>query len=80
MFNEKSILIGGHGVCDAIDADGDTWWLSFAAGGENISAWKVGGGTGKYEGMTGAGTTRIADWDVKTGKTHQTFEGVMTTK
>jgi len=44
------------GSWDAIDKDGDIWWLwwSDSAAG---NPWGVISGTGKYEGMTGGGTT-----------------------
>jgi len=48
--------IVGYGYCDAVDATGDTWWLTFAADAAG-SRWRVVGGTGKYAGMTGSGTT-----------------------
>ncbi|MDH3667212.1 MAG: hypothetical protein OEN23_09825 [Paracoccaceae bacterium] len=50
--------ITGHGVCDAVDADGDTWsiWYANDAGGRR---WGIIGGTGKFQNMTGGGTTKV---------------------
>lgn len=53
--------IAASGSCHAVDADGDVWtlWYHNSAAGNN---WGVIGGTGKYDGMTGGGTTTpIAD-------------------
>ncbi len=44
------------GSCHAVDADGDVWtlWYHNSAAGNN---WGVIGGTGKFDGITGGGTT-----------------------
>ncbi len=44
------------GYCDAIDRDGDVWWLWYDGTAQG-STWGILGGTGKYAGMTGGGTT-----------------------
>ena len=48
--------IAASGSCHAVDADGDVWtlWYHNSAAGNN---WGVIGGVGKYDGMTGGGTT-----------------------
>jgi len=48
--------IAAYGSCHAVDADGDVWtlWYHNSAAGNN---WGVIGGVGKYDGMTGSGTT-----------------------
>jgi beta-xylosidase len=48
--------IAASGSCHAVDTDGDVWtlWYHNSAAGNN---WGVIGGTGKYDGMTGGGTT-----------------------
>jgi len=67
---------GGH--CTATDKDGDAWWLSFmlTASGSN---WTVMGGSGKYEGMTGGGTTTV-DAHFPDGRLAEHYEGTVTLK
>ena len=67
---------GGH--CTAIDKDGDAWWLSFLLTGDG-SEWTVMGGTGKYEGMTGGGTT-TPDAQFADGRDAEHYEGTLTMK
>ena len=45
-----------NGYCDAVDADGDRWWISWHNG-PDANTWAFTGGTGKYEGIKGGGTT-----------------------
>jgi hypothetical protein len=61
------------GYCDAIDKDGDVWWLwwSDSAAG---NPWGVISGTGKYEGMTGGGTT-LTDVQLPDGSVSITVKG-----
>ena len=47
-----------NGVCDGIDKDGDVFWMWFHDLGETHS-WSFMGGTGKYDGITGGGTTKV---------------------
>jgi hypothetical protein len=44
------------GSCSAVDKDGDTWWLEYHIGPQG-DTWTIIGGTGKYKGMKGGGTT-----------------------
>ena len=48
----------GYGYCDVVDGDNDIWWLSWETKGDD-GTWQVLGGTGKYEGMTGKGTSKV---------------------
>ncbi len=48
----------GRGYCDVIDGDSDIWWLSWTTKGDD-GTWEVMGGTGKYDGMTGSGTSKV---------------------
>jgi hypothetical protein len=50
-------IVEGHGSCDAIDKDGDVWWLTWTTETSGESTWTMIGGTGKYEGLTGSGKT-----------------------
>lgn len=52
----------GCGECEAIDGDGDIWWLWYRSEGPN-STWGFIGGTGKWAGLQGGGThDRTATW------------------
>jgi hypothetical protein len=68
----------GHGYCDAVDADGDRWWIWWNNTPES-NRWGFIGGTGKYEGIKGGGTTapltQMAD-----GRTAITWNGTWTMK
>lgn len=44
------------GSCSAVDKDGDSWWLEYHTGAQG-DTWTILGGTGKYKGMKGGGTT-----------------------
>ena len=44
------------GYCDAIDSDGDLYWIAWNNGPVNGS-WHLIGGTGKFAGMSGGGTS-----------------------
>lgn len=44
------------GSCTAVDKDGDIWWLSYHDGPQEHT-WAIIGGTGKYKGIKGGGTT-----------------------
>ena len=46
-----------NGVCDGIDKDGDVFWMWFHDQGD-IHTWAFMGGTGKFDGISGGGTTK----------------------
>ena len=46
----------GAGHCDTFDKDGNAFWLRWT-GTDEGSKWEVYHGTGKFEGITGGGTT-----------------------
>lgn len=46
----------GNGYCDAVDAEGDRWWIWWHNGPKG-NTWGFMGGTGKYDGIKGGGTT-----------------------
>lgn len=58
ILDKDQEITGGNGYCDSVDSDGDVWWMWWKLDGEKGS-WGVLGGTGKYDGMTGGGTTEI---------------------
>lgn len=45
-----------NGYCDAIDADGDMYWISWHSGPDG-DTWRLIGGTGKFAGLSGGGTS-----------------------
>lgn len=45
-----------NGYCDGIDKDGDIWWIWWHDGADG-NRWGFIGGTGKYDGVKGGGTT-----------------------
>jgi hypothetical protein len=68
----------GAGSCDAIDKDGDIWWLWWSDSASG-SPWGVIRGTGKYEGMTGGGTT-VTDVQLPDGRSSISVTGTITLK
>jgi len=72
----KAFQSGGY--CDGLDADGDVYWAvgtATEAGGE----WHYIGGTGKFEGLTGGGTYKLAE-TLPDGKILATWDGSGTLK
>ncbi|MGI9323815.1 MAG: hypothetical protein ACR2PZ_01255 [Pseudomonadales bacterium] len=51
-------FLGGGGHCTSIDADGEYLWLWFQPTGPDENRWGVIGGSGKWEGATGAGASK----------------------
>ena len=49
----------GVGQCDAVDKDGDRWWISWIDEGGGGSRYTITHGTGKFAGATGGGTTSV---------------------
>ena len=45
-----------RGHCDSVDADGDIWWISFLNTSDG-QTYETPGGTGKFAGLEGRGTT-----------------------
>ena len=56
-LSPEGVAEAGRGYCDTVDADGDVWWMWWDND-PKPGAWGILGGTGKYEGMTGGGTTK----------------------
>ncbi len=70
--------IEGSGSCVASDADGDTWSLWYHNRGDERT-WAVISGTGKYEGMTGEGSTKVVS-ATPDGRIVITFGGTLQLK
>jgi hypothetical protein len=49
-------FIAGAGYCDTFDKEGNAFWLRWT-GTDVASKWEAYHGTGKFEGITGVGTT-----------------------
>jgi hypothetical protein len=68
----------GNGYCDAVDGDGDRYWIWWHNGPRG-NTWGFMGGTGKFEDVEGGGTTeqlaQMAD-----GRVAITCEGTWTRK
>ena len=64
------------GACSAVDKDGDTWWISYHNGPQG-NVWTILGGTGKFKGLKGGGTsTELAM--TGDGRQHITWKGSWT--
>tara|TARA_Y100000588_G_scaffold380466_1_gene464387 strand:- start:166 stop:639 length:474 start_codon:yes stop_codon:yes gene_type:complete len=50
--------VRNYGYCDSVDADGDVWWLSYTNDLDS-GTFQILGGTGKFAGIEGGGTTRV---------------------
>jgi hypothetical protein len=50
--------VGNRGYCDCVDADGDMFWISYANN-LDTGSWEILGGTGKFDGMQGAGSVEF---------------------
>lgn len=48
----------GAGSCNGLDRDGDIWWIWWRNTSES-RLWGFLGGTGKYQGVEGGGTTEV---------------------
>ena len=56
LIDKDGTPLRDYGVCTAVDKDGDVWWLKYGSK-AGTGSWQVIGGTGKYQGMKGGGTT-----------------------
>ena len=78
LMNANGTMKIASGYCDAIDKDGHVWWIWWkgsAAGGD----WGFIGGTGKFEGIKGGGTTKT-ERQAADGRLTISWEGTWTTK
>jgi len=79
MFAAHGSLIGGRGLCDFVSPEGDLWWLTLEASGDDPIRWTGLGGTGKLAGIEHSGTSVTqAEWG--DGKMVGRWEGTMTKK
>ena len=58
LLNADGSAAPGYGYCDGIDRDGDMWTIWWKNETGEGSVWGYLGGTGKYVGVEGGGTTQ----------------------
>ncbi len=80
ILTENGEPVLSRGSCSMIDADGDVWFLSYHNEVAKENTWKITGGTGKYEGMTGGGTTTPLAASPADGSLTISYEGSWTMK
>jgi len=74
VFTRDDKPVGGRGSCDGISADGHIWWIDTELRPDGKVYWANRGGMGKFEDLTGSGTTtELAEFP--DGKTINRFEG-----
>ncbi len=56
---KDSKALGGAGFCTLIDERGDIFWVWLRDTSDSTNDWGVIGGTGKYVGATGGGSTKL---------------------
>jgi hypothetical protein len=66
-------MVVGRGYCDAMDRDGDVWWIWWTSS-PTGGTWGFMGGTGKYAGIEGGGTT-MPQGQTPDGRLVITWEG-----
>jgi len=74
IFSKDGKSLGGHGYCDGITATGDIWWIATRTDPDGTLHWTNIPGTGKLEGITGSGTSRLLA-AFEDGKVIIRFEG-----
>lgn len=72
MYTNMGGRMGGSGVCEMVDADGDRFWMEYVGtadgkGGTYGSPW----GSGKYAGMKLEGEYRVDPWPTSKDATFQ---------
>ncbi len=77
VMNVDGTMRTASGYCDGIDKDGHVWWIWWK-GNQAGSNWGFLGGTGKYEGIKGGGTTKT-EMQAADGRLVISWEGNWTT-
>ena len=78
LIDANGTEVDATGSCTASDKDGDTWSIWYHNTLESRS-WTIIGGTGKFHGMTGSGTT-TALGATADGRVTVSYAGVIQTK
>ena len=74
----KGNIVDGGGYCDNFDQSGDAYWNTWNVTPEGGNKWSVYHGTGKFEGMSGGGTSKfIVNFPDRYAIT---YEGTLTVK
>lgn len=69
----EGMLVQGHGACYGVDTEGDVWWIWYSNNPDG-GTWGFLGGTGKYEGIEGGGTTQ-SNLPTAEGRLHVAWQG-----
>lgn len=75
VLGPDGLPVRGEGVCTSVDASGDLYHITYLNTPEQ-RAWRYTGGTGKFAGIEGSGTTEIAAVGPD-GRVTIRFEGTM---
>ena len=59
IMDSKGNFVDGGGYCDNFDQSGDAYWNTWNVAPEGGNKWSVYHGTGKFEGMSGGGTSKF---------------------
>ena len=73
VMTPEGMLVRGHGSCFGVDAAGDVWWVWYNQLPDG-GTWGFLGGTGKFEGIEGDGTTQSYP-PTADGRLHVTWQG-----
>jgi hypothetical protein len=80
LLDAKDVLVEFVGYCTRVYDSGDLMWISIAGRSAEASEFTILGGTGRFAGATGSGTTRVVS--VRGDGRENTFKnvGTLTTK
>lgn len=78
LLDAGGVQTYGAGTCDGVDADGNTWWIWWRNTPQERT-WSFIGGTGKFEGVSGGGTTKVLG-ATEDGRLTISWEGRWSTK
>lgn len=62
IMDEKGNLADGAGYCETFDKANDVYWLTWNMAPGGTVKWNAFHGTGKFEGVTGSGETKVVSW------------------
>ncbi len=74
VVTAEGMVVQGHGSCFGTDASGDMWWIWYSTHSDGSGTWGFMGGTGKFEGIEGGGTTQ-SNPPTADGRLHITWDG-----
>ena len=62
IMDAKGNLVDGAGYCETFDKANDVYWLTWNMAPGGGVKWNAFHGTGKFEGVTGSGDTKVIAW------------------